>query len=414
MLKLKTSYLACPLASIRRLMQVQSSVLMLTLIACLGSYQFSDSARAQWADDSVEGDLISIFGSESDLMSGPYLAEPTLPIISLAGSDCCPETLEPFAHKQNRSLSTIKCALGGTELIEIRPEDELWIVSARNFDGCVSGGESLEVKRLANNSWQTASLDQLAECHQKNTSLTTLLYAHGNQTNYDYGVSRGVQFYRNLVSCPEVDGAIRMVLWLWKSERQSVRMYRDFRIKSQRAIEMGAAFRSTLERLGDSRVALVGFSLGTQVILSALDSIEDSCGRDRDAHERYKVALVAPALDPAYACASADRSICSSITDQTRVFNNRADRAVKALRIILRRECPTKSISFDRLVDEQCLNLGQVKKVDLTSETGARHSIVRYSRTPSLCCELGKLLSEVANKRNVANQPVPNNQFAVE
>jgi esterase/lipase superfamily enzyme len=273
-------------------------------------------------------------------------------------------------------------------------------------------------------------MDELANCHRTNTPLTTLVYAHGNQTDYDFGISRGVQFYRNLASCKELNGPIRMVLWLWKSEKESVRLYKDFRTKSKRAVEMGAALQTTLERLGDSRVALVGFSLGAQVILSALDSMEEqqACsfdgwdwsrsqgclGCDSGYSEKYKVALIAPALDPAYACAAADRTVCSSLVDQTRVFNNRSDRAVKALRVIIRRECPQKSISFKKLVDEQRLYLGQVKHVDLSSEVGHRHSIVRYSRTESLCCELGNLVSDIFSEKIFANQPVPNNQIAVE
>ena len=430
MLKMTTSRFVCPFACIERLVQIQPLVFLLTLMACLGSLHLSGSATAQLATDSIEGDFVSVLGTESDLMWEPYLAESTQSESGVAGPDCCPETSEQPWLKENRSLCTIKCALGGTKNVAIRPEDEIWIVSARNFDSCLESAESLEVKRLANNTWQVASIDELAECHQSNTSLTTLLYAHGNQTDYNYGISRGVQFYRSLASCPELDGPIRMVLWLWKSERESVRLYPDFRIKSERAIEMGAAFRTTLERLGDSRVALVGFSLGAQVILSALDSMEEhqshsfcewdcsslqgSYSSDSDTAKKYRIALIAPALDPAYACAAAGRTVCSSITHETRIFNNRSDRAVKALRIIIRRECPQKSISFSKLVAEQRLRLGRVTNVDITSEAGARHSIVRYSRTQSLCCELGRLLSEVANKKILADQPVLDNHFTVE
>jgi pimeloyl-ACP methyl ester carboxylesterase len=221
-----------------------------------------------------------------------------------------------------------------------------------------------------------------------------------------------------------------MVIWLWKSEKELTRLYRDFRVHSKRAAKIAPALKATLERLGDARVALVGFSLGTQVILSTLDSMEEARRMGSRAGEhpsvqidwdenhsgdnKYRVALIAPALDPAYACDVANRTVASSVTATTRVFNNRSDRAVKALRIILRRECPSKSISFGKLTQERRLNIGQVKNIDLTAEAGFKHSIVNYSFTKSLCCELGEMLSEVAGNEILANQPVPHNQFAVE
>ena len=425
MLKLKTPLFAWPITSIEKLVQLRPSALLLTLIACFGSCQFTAFATAQLAIDGNEGTFTSVLGTESDVIWDAYPTESHGFAGEFASPDCCPETLEPAYAKEDRSLCTIKSILGCTETIEIRPEDEIWIVSARNYDGCLDNREAIEVERLANNSWQPSSLDELAHCHQTNTSLTTLLYAHGNATDYDFGISRGVQFYRNLASCPEVEGPIRMVLWLWKSEKEAPRLYRDFRIKAERAIQMGPAFQTTLERLGDSRVALVGFSLGAQVILSALDSMEEQqssayCGLGCSSFQnggmagKYRVALIAPALDPAYACAAADRTVSSSITAETRVFCNRSDRVIKALRIVLRRECPKKSVSFNKLACQQRLNVGQVKHVDLTGEAGAWHSIVRYSRAQSLCCKLGNLLSEVAADRILADQPVPNNQFAVE
>jgi len=131
MLKLTTSRFVCPFACIERLVQIQPLVFLLTLMACLGSLHLSGSATAQLATDSIEGDFVSVLGTESDLMWEPYLAESTQSESGVAGPDCCPETSEQPWLKENRSLCTIKCALGGTKNVAIRPEDEIWIVSAR-------------------------------------------------------------------------------------------------------------------------------------------------------------------------------------------------------------------------------------------------------------------------------------------
>jgi len=122
---------------------------LLTLIACLGSFHFTGSATAQLANDPIEETFTSVLGTESDIMWDAFPAESHSFAGDFASPDCCPETLEPALAKEGRSLCTIKSVLGCTETIEIRPEDEIWIVSARNYDGCRDNREAIEVERLA-------------------------------------------------------------------------------------------------------------------------------------------------------------------------------------------------------------------------------------------------------------------------
>jgi hypothetical protein len=390
--------------------------------ACLFSSQFTNTAQAQPSADSSAASFTDHLRTDGDLVWRAISDD----FSWSSGSPCDPlDCIEEPSSSESKSLCVIKNRWGGTETRAIRPRDEIWIVSARNCCSCC-GAEALDVKRLSSGQWQSSSLDVLANCHQTNSALSTLMYVHGNQTDYEYGMSRGIQLYDNFVSRQKEVGPLRVVLWLWKSEKEQKRIYPDFRVKSQRAIEMGEIFKATLERFGDSRMTLIGFSLGAQVIASALDSMEAERGKHACfradsfmsqgccASDQYRIALIAPALDPAYACSVADRTVCSTLAARTSVFYNRSDSTIKALRIIVRRECPDKSVTLNSLLEGRRLNLGPVRTIDLTWESGCRHSIVKYSRTPSLCRELSGMIAEVAVHKNGPDQLVLNDRFAVE
>jgi len=420
MQKLNTSPLGWTTKGLCRIVIFPIATLVI-FAACLFSSPFATTAQAQ---PIVDAGAVSLSAPNSPVEDFMWDAMPDDSPWTLESPFAAPDCIEESCSQESKSLCVIKNRWGCKETLSIRPGDEIWIVSARDYCDCCDE-ETLKVKRLASGVWQPSSLDILANCHETNSSLTTLMYVHGNQTDYEYGMSRGVQFYHNFVSCQQDTGPLRVVLWLWKSEKELKRIYPDFRIKSKRAIQMGEPFKATLARFGDSRMALVGFSLGTQVIASALDSMEadrlhDCFGMDLSTSQgnspsgQYRIALIAPALDPAYACSVADRTACSTLVARTSVLNNRSDSTIKALRIVVRRECPDKSVSLDRLLEGQRLNLGPVRTVDMTWEAGCRHSIVKYSRTPSLCRELSAMLAEVAAKEIGSDRLVPNHCFAVE
>ena len=322
----------------------------------------------------------------------------------------CGEIADEFPHQSNRVLSVVKNRFGCTDEIRIRPEDEIWVVSARQYEGARTF-DGLQVQQLRETEWEAASMEALTASHQTQRDLTTIVYVHGNQTNYDYGVARGIQFYSNIVARSQSLSPIRVVLWLWKSERELPRLYTDYLVKSRRAIGVGRALSETLTALGDNRVLVVGFSLGAQVVFSALDSMEQAychqfCGipafenarqmlPETTSTEKLRVALITPAVNPAYACEIADREANACLTSCTSVFQNRSDSALKAFQIALRRQCPQKKISMEDLIDDGRLPLGKVRWIDLTRQSGVAHSIVRYSQTDGFGKEVTRLLGQL-------------------
>lgn len=354
----------------------------------LASPQWITDAQQEPAIENVAMEDLAIDFVESDSTGEFFHAPP-------AGRPCtfCAAT---------QTIEIRKNVLGCRGCYTLLPQDEIWIVSAR---GCSCDPENLDlikVKKLENNNWQPSSLDELSNCHQTDTSRTTMLYVHGNQTNYEYGVSRGVQFYNNLFvkyECPRPP--VRLVLWLWQSEREAPRLYSDYIVKSRRAVTMGKTLTRTLESIGSRKLAIVGFSLGAQVVLSALEQMEPGKGcvfGDTNPRNKYNVALIAPATDPNYICGKVDCCAPSTIVRQSTVIVNDDDRAVKAMRFVIRHECPEARDNFCELAESNHLPLGKTEFFEISQEICRKHSIVRYTNSPTA----QRAIAEVLNRTTAA------------
>ena len=343
----------------------------------------------------------------------PVIEPPDLIILTPQDSSMEDLDSDPFLHaldapsgnqpfricSTGQSIRLRKNVIGCKGRYEVLPQDEIWIVSARASSCDPENVQLLEVKKFENSCWQASTLDALSIAHLNDTSRTTMLYVHGNQTNYEYGVSRGFQFYDNLFvkyECPRAP--VRLVLWLWESDRELPRLYSDYLVKSRRAVSMGKTLTKTLDALGNRKVALVGFSLGAQVVLSSLDQMEAQCGYAGafDQKGKYNVALIAPASDPKYVCDVARRNIKCKIVDKSSIIINSDDRAVKAMHFVIRNECPEARDDFAKLAKCKCLPLGETQFFEVSQEVSRKHSIRRYTKSPTMQREMGAVLNRTA------------------
>jgi len=327
--------------------------------------------------------------------------------IKFSESDSFIESFDAdFQSQQHTSCSAAqsirlrKNVLGCKACYQVLPQDEIWVVSVR---ACSCDPENVglfKVKKLEGNCWQESSLDALSESHLNDTSRTTMLYVHGNQTNHEYGVARGVQLYNNLFvkyECPR--SPVRLVLWLWQSDREVPRLYSDYIIKSHRAVTMGKTLTRTLDALGNRRIAIVGFSLGAQVVLSSLEQMEPKNGwllDDANQRSKYNVALIAPATDPDYICDKINHCVQSTIVRKSIVIVNADDRAVKAMRFVIRHECPEAHYDFSELARSNHLPLGEMEFLEISQEISRKHSITRYTRSPSAQRAMTAVLNRTA------------------
>lgn len=368
-------------------------------------------------NDVADSDTFRVFTEADALPTDGQLAPMIEPpdLITLTSQDGLMEDLDsdPFFNALNarsgdqpfmtcstrQSINLRKNVIGCKGRYDVLPQDEIWIVSARACSCDPDNVQLLEVKKFENSRWQTSSLDALSCAHLSDTSHTTMLYVHGNQTNYEYGVSRGFQFYDNLFvdyECPRAP--VRLVLWLWESDRELPRLYSDYLVKARRAVTMGQSLTKTLDALGNRNVALVGFSLGAQVVLSSLEQMESQCdcAMAIDQKGKYNIALIAPAADPKYVCDVAGRNVQCRIVSKSSVIVNSDDRAVKAMRFVIRHECPEARDDFAKLAKCNCLPLGDVQLFDVSQEICRKHAIHRYTKSPTVQREMSALLNRTA------------------
>jgi len=278
---------------------------------------------------------------------------------------------------------------GRTRMIEICSRDDIWLVSARDSHCHPSDTSLLECSRLVNGCWQSEELANLTNDHAQDKAKVTMIYVHGNRTNLKWAKSRALQFYDNsLRSCERPP--LRFVVFAWKSEAEKARIIQDYKIKSNRSVTVGKAFYELLDHFDDRKMLLGGFSLGAQVVLSAMSEAELRTPSAKAG--QYQVAVIAPAINSDFSRASLAIYPQNSLVRHTDVFVSREDCAVKVSEAINRR---TNSSGFNitDLVDYQ--GGASVSVHDITCEVNRRHSIDNYGRSVSVVSRVCDLLKEV-------------------
>ncbi len=286
---------------------------------------------------------------------------------------------------------------GRTRMIEVCSRDDVWLVSARDSHCHPSDTSLLECSRLVNGCWQSEDLANLTNDHAQDKAKVTMIYVHGNRTNLKWAKSRALQFYDNsLRSCERPP--LRFVVFAWKSEAEKARIIQDYKIKSNRSVTVGKAFYELLDHFDDRKMLLGGFSLGAQVVLSAMSEAELRTPSTKAG--QYQVAVIAPAINSDFSRASLAIYPQNSLVRHTDVFVSREDCAVKVSEAINRR---TNSSGFNitDLVDYQ--GGASVSVHDITCEVNRRHSIDNYGRSVSVVSRVCDLLNEVFEEKGIVS-----------
>jgi len=291
----------------------------------------------------------------------------------------------------------------GRRLVHVRAQDDVWLVSARN-----ETSSSLSCQRLVDGQWCGSSLDNLATAKALSPDMPTLVYVHGDRTDEQYARSRGLQFYENVFNpdkCGD-SGPIRFVIFAWKAEREIMRPSFDYRLKLLRSVQLGQTFRSFLSRFHDRQMLLVGFSLGGQVILSGIsnpDTSDSICNYCNLQTGQYRLALITPSLAPNETQTSIDPLPYLTSVQETHVFINKKDNAIRAANVVNRNNCIDAQKELSSLA-RGCLACApnQVRIHDMTPEVGHCHSITKYSEASVLLrSELMRLCNEMRPYGNI-------------
>ena len=281
-------------------------------------------------------------------------------------------------------------------VMRVLPQDEVWLITARDSHLAPCDLSLIKVERLSSGQWTPSSLDCLADAHGTDKTKSTLIYAHGNQTDLSWAKSRGLQFYSLALAgtgCQRPP--VRYVIFAWKSEREQ-RCARDFLLKSQRSQQLGITMAQVLTQFPDRKIVLVGFSLGAQVFVSALNQpcLQPPTGSS-DNRGGYRIAAIAPVLDGCATCRQVNQFPDGQAVVRAEIFRNSKDRAIRAAKIIRRKQCGDGNITIVDLARRGNLPFGSVDVVELSDTRRKVHRVSVYARSDSVKKGLSQMLNEV-------------------
>ena len=265
----------------------------------------------------------------------------------------------------------------------VLPGDEIWLVSARGV--CCDATpctDQLPCQAYCGDKWLDVAFAEV----RSSQTITPVVYVHGYQTDLCDAKKRGLQVYQNLFACRQGSAPIRFVIWAWKSEKEIRRPVRDYDLKSKRASQMANAFAATINELGPMPPMVIGYSLGAQVIMSALTH---SCAYNGPP---VQLVLIAAANDCCFASCCGLLDSCGKV-ERSAIFYNADDIAIKTSSRICKLKFGCKFKSFEELATANS-SLGEVNIFDITEFASKKHSIVRYTSLPVVQGIIQQLLRE--------------------
>jgi len=273
------------------------------------------------------------------------------------------------------------------------PHDDIWMIDT---SGCGDAGCCRQVtyNRHECGCWNPRGREQLMEGIRITPFQTTVVFVHGIRTDDEWALMRGLQVYTATVAnrCPPEP--IRWIIWHWPADA-SRRPLKDFKVQSQLADGEAALLAQFLaECPTQAPIVLVGYSLGAEIALTALEqAIGQRGGAASDspsspAAPRFRVALVAAAapnrLGELFACPQ----FAYDHIDDFLVLYNPSDRALRfSYRLA---DHQPRSIGEIGLLDLCVLDDcgARVRQYDVAQLVGPRHSVDTYFASDFVCDQI--------------------------
>lgn len=274
-----------------------------------------------------------------------------------------------------------------------QPGDEIWLVNTRGLANGISDcnlAPQLPVSRWQNGQFKAASLPELLEVSAQRPTVRNVTYIHGNFTDYNWSVRRGLEVYSHCFGQSGNRQPVRFIIWSWRSERETL-LPRDYQIKSQRAVSEGSRVHSLVSQLGPQPPIVIGYSLGAQATLSAL-------AQPGSAEENtWTVTLIAAALDPHFCSTLRNNQEISRRVERLVLFTNHVDPALNCSRRITRRTSSNPNPPSQYSIIPQ-LRGGQasLEQFEVSHEVGHHHAISRYLGSPTVSSHLRALVEPLS------------------
>ena len=354
-----------------------------TLVVLLGSYGYSQEVAEATPVRSSERVWTLSIASDEFARQMPSTMKMPAEVPSASGnrfgfSFPPPRVGEPGVTPFRRSM------VDGAEDLAFRKrvQDEIWLISSRSIQpGDDLGG--LQCDHHAAGAWQGSSVAKMTAQHASDLSRPTFVMVHGNRTDSFWAQRRGLQVYQAMFGNVEEAPPIRFVIWSWPTNILQ-RPLEDFRAKAERSLFEAEIFGQFLTSLDtNNRVGLMGYSLGTQVVLGGLETMSriDRCDLAvRPQGAQFPVMVVAPVTHCRWPQGPAQIDEVIVRCQRVVAFRNPIDSAMRAFELLCRGEMGCECHRQPRGIDALVARAGAVEQHDVSAEVGREHHIVNYAR----------------------------------
>ena len=278
-------------------------------------------------------------------------------------------------------LQTVSC--NSVDLVE---GDEIWWITSRNVSGQLDSLDELVAVRLTHQGWTLEDAATFCAAHNYATDSPldplSLIYVHGNRTNPKWSIKRGLQVYEQVFGSRGDRRPVRFVIWHWPAD-QVILPVQEFEDNAKRAIVHGRHFARFLQYLDPRKpVRLMGYSLGSQFLLSACEQLakfaESNCGNaDLWQHSNLLVVVIASVTSCQWPKDTRQIQRAASLVDSALVFENKDDKALKYFKIKCNLDtanCFCGPNAFRALA-----NFGtSAEHLEIGKAVGSDHSVAKY------------------------------------
>jgi hypothetical protein len=311
-------------------------------------------------------------------------ASPSPRMISTVAQGSLTELTVPAMSAEDRGYVSATCPLVD--------ESEIFEVSTRHlpdhFRSIHLEQPCLEVNQWNGNRWQRSSVEDALP--SQGTSRLNIIYVHGNFMERNNALERVRIVDRYLKR--QADRPYRLIMLSWPSQREK-KPLRDVISNAEGAENESLYMAWMLRRLRDQpQVSILGFSFGARAVTGGLHL--DAGGAipgymrfpspDVDPEIRYRVGLVAPAIDRNWIETNGRHGLALTHVDSLINLYNSRDPILRRFRFLDRFVRPVAagfagfdSVS-DPVVSSPLTGQSRIKQYDCGSVIGTTHSERSY------------------------------------
>lgn len=295
--------------------------------------------------------------------------------------------------------------------------NQLWLINTRRLPrtGRQHGKEPApQIDRYdANGKWSRVTLAELNAAFDPR--LATVLLVHGNHTEEQTAISKGLAAYRALTAPTPDARPVRLLIWSWPTDFIPGGVRRDARVKAEWAEDESYYLARFVTGLDPREsVTLVGYSFGARAISGALHLLGGGKLDDRQLAKvemgdraPLRAVLLAAAVDDDWLLPGHRHGRALTAVERMVVTVNPQDRVLRWYRFLVPRSHAT-ALGSHGVANRAALGRQAPKLVQLNAHqaVGGQHGWSSYIGSPEVIAQLRReMVASSSRRHRTASRP---------